>query len=90
MHPDTLLACKERVKTVTEFGSIAPVAAGADVTCGWLQPLTKVATISTSVLTFFMRFHHPDLPGASMEPTCLPAGQASQITTGDLDDTPHR
>jgi hypothetical protein len=56
MHPDTLLGCKERVKTVTEFGSIAPAAAGADVPCGWLQPLTKVAAISTSVLIFLIRF----------------------------------
>jgi hypothetical protein len=56
MHPDTLLGCKERVKTVTEFGSIAPAAAGADVPCGWLQPLTKMAAISTSVLIFLIRF----------------------------------
>ena len=56
MHPDTLLDCKERVKTVTEFGSIAPAAAGADVLCGWLQPLAKIATISTSVLIFHIRF----------------------------------
>jgi hypothetical protein len=56
MHPDTLLDCKERVKTVTEFGSIAPAAAGADVPCGWLQPLTNMATISTSVPIFLMRF----------------------------------
>ena len=56
MHPDTLLDCKERVKTVTEFGSIAPAAAGADVPCGWLQLLTTMAIISTSVLIFLMRF----------------------------------
>jgi hypothetical protein len=55
-HPDTLLDCKERVKTVTEFDSIAPTAAGADVPCGWLQPLTEMATISTSILIFLMRF----------------------------------
>jgi hypothetical protein len=30
-----------------------------------------MATISPSVLIFFMRFRHPDLPGASMPRTCL-------------------
>jgi hypothetical protein len=55
MHPDTLLDCKESVKTVTEFGSKAPAAAGADAPCGWLQPPTRMATI-TSVLIFLIRF----------------------------------